>query len=147
MLLAAPGALELLLEALVQVAVVVEAGEAVGDGLDLGPAEADGGRLQHRRQGVRAVACSVRSSDSTAGASTVTAATTAPVASRTGAMPDTQTPKSSAFRTLASRLSPASTRASSSSASQGSPQCETSSLGLAGVEHGDALVAGHGEAS
>ena len=30
--------------------------------------------------------------DSTAGASTVTAATTSPSASRTGAMPDTQTP-------------------------------------------------------
>ena len=52
----APGAVELLLEALVQVAVVVEAGEAVGDRLHLGPAEADGRRPEDGREGVRLVA-------------------------------------------------------------------------------------------
>ena len=68
--------------------------------------------------------CSERSSDSTTGASTLTAPTTSPRPSRSGAMPDTQTPKSSAFRTLATKPSPASTRASSSSGSHGSPQRE-----------------------
>ena len=64
----------------------------------------------------------------------------------TGAMPDTQTPKSSAFRTLASRLSPASTRASFVF---GQPRVAAMGdlvLGLAGVQDGDALVADHREA-
>ena len=47
-LLVLPRAGELLAQALVQVAVVVEAGERVGDRVDLGPAEAHRGGLQHR---------------------------------------------------------------------------------------------------
>ena len=111
-----------------EVAVVVEAGEAVGDGLDLGPAEADGGRLQHRRQGVGAVGLlRSSSSDSTTGASTVTAATTCAVAvtyRRDARYPDAEVV---GVQDVGQSTSPASTRASSSSASQGSPQCETSS--------------------
>ena len=53
-LVASPG--ELLVEPFVQVAVVVQAGQAVGDGLELGTAVPQGSRLQHRRQALREVA-------------------------------------------------------------------------------------------
>jgi hypothetical protein len=43
---------ELLFQSFVQVAVVVESGQAVGDRFDPGPAEADGGGLQRGRQRV-----------------------------------------------------------------------------------------------
>ena len=49
-------ALDLLREALVQVAVVVEAGEAVGDRVERLATEALRGRLQQRREGLRDVA-------------------------------------------------------------------------------------------
>ena len=105
---------------------VVEAGEAVGDGLELGtvvarvwptaaskPASASGrcaapagGRLERRQRR--------RSSGADDGAP----------ASRMGATPVTHTPNSSASRALASRLPPARTRASSSGEPR-SPTCET----------------------
>ena len=89
-----------------QVAVVVEAGEAVGDGLDLGPAEADGGgRAAWRASVSAALACAALEPDRRRrpAASTLTTATTAPLSSRSGAMPETQTPNSSASSTLTSR--------------------------------------------
>ena len=73
-------AVQLLAQALVQVAVVVEAGERVGDGVDLGAAEADGRRLQHRRRrsGARRRAAPRSRARESAGRSAATAATMLP---------------------------------------------------------------------
>ena len=50
------GALDLLRQPLVQVAMVVETGETVGDGVELGAGESRRGGLEHRREGLRHVA-------------------------------------------------------------------------------------------
>ena len=142
-------ALDLLLEPLVQVAVVVEAREAVGDRLELGAAPADRGRLQHRRQvlGAGRDGAAAGRADSTAGTSTVTAADDGAVgvAHRGDARhPDAELVgvEDVGVQALAGEHGgELVVRAATAS-----PQWETLVRRLARVEHGDALVADHGEA-